>query len=95
MSTEKSDSGKRRKYEIFHDSKVAADLDQLTDAEIRRVDEKIAALQNEPRPPHSEKLDKNTYRVRSGDWRIIYIVDDQRQRVVISRVKRRNERTYR
>jgi len=95
VSTEKSDSARKRKYEIFLEDKVKADLDQLTDAEFRRVDEKISALQHDPRPSHSKKLDNDMYRVRSGDWRVIYMVDDRRQRVVVSRVKRRNERTYR
>ena len=95
MSTEKSDSGRKRKYEIFHGPQVEADFNRLTDAEFRRIDEKISALTNDPRPPHSQKIDTDTYRLRSGDWRVIYLVDDRRQRVVVSHVKRRNERTYR
>jgi mRNA interferase RelE/StbE len=62
------------------------------------VDEKIASLGETPRPHNVEKLrDKagDVFRVRTGDWRIIYIVDDGNRRVLVSRVKRRNERTYR
>ena len=35
------------------------------------------------------------YRLRVGDWRILYEIDDERRLVSISRVIRRSEKTYR
>ncbi|OGX37789.1 MAG: hypothetical protein A3C53_00820 [Omnitrophica WOR_2 bacterium RIFCSPHIGHO2_02_FULL_68_15] len=34
------------------------------------------------------------YRLRVGDWRIFYDVDDPRRKVVLLAIRRRNERTY-
>jgi len=35
------------------------------------------------------------FRIRVGPWRVIYLIDDKAWRVIISRVKRRKEDTYR
>jgi mRNA-degrading endonuclease RelE of RelBE toxin-antitoxin system len=35
------------------------------------------------------------WRVRVGDLRLVYLVDDRRRRVVVLRVAKRAERTYR
>lgn len=52
----------------------------------------ISALRTDPRPRGSEKLkDRPGYRVRVGDYRIIYDVDDARQIVMIHRVRHRRE----
>jgi mRNA-degrading endonuclease RelE of RelBE toxin-antitoxin system len=39
---------------------------------------------------------KNTpyFRLRQGDWRIIYRVDGRTSRVFVVKIARRNERTY-
>ena len=81
-------------YEVLLDPHAIRDLDRLERQELRRVDEKIKTLARDPRPFGVEKLTSRTYRVRTGDWRIIYLVDDNLRRVVVARVKRRNERTY-
>ena len=52
-------------------------------------------LQEGPRPRNALKLsDIDAYRVRIGDYRIIYAVDDGRQAVLVLRIARRTERTY-
>ena len=59
---------------------------------------RIRTLADEARPHGSEKLtgEKDSYRIRVGDWRVIYLVlDGDPGRVLVSRIKRRNERTYR
>lgn len=61
----------------------------------------IRKLGDDPRPHGSKKLagEKDAYRIRVGDWRVIYLIVEEKKtktyRVLVSRVKQRNERTYR
>jgi mRNA interferase RelE/StbE len=51
----------------------------------------IEALTASPRPKHVHKLvgSENSYRLRIGDYRIIYQVDDEIRLIVISRIAHR------
>jgi mRNA interferase RelE/StbE len=50
------------------------------------------ALATEPRPHGSEKLSgDDKYRIRHGDYRVVYEVDDAGKRVTIVRVAHRRE----
>lgn len=82
-------------YEILYEPHAERDLDKVPANDFRRLDAKICALAENPRPVGVEKLTVTTYRIRSGDWRVIYLIDDGAKRIVISRIRRRNERTYR
>ena len=56
----------------------------------------ILALAIEPRPPGVAKLaDTDFWRLRVGDLRLVYLVEDASRVVVILRVARRSESTYR
>ncbi len=59
----------------------------------RRIDRKIEALANDPRPNRVKKLQgsENSYRVRVGDYRILYEVEDAAVLVLIVRVAHRRE----
>jgi len=55
-----------------------------------RVNKTIARLAEDPRPPGVKKLTaREGYRVRVGDYRILYQVDDGAEVVVIHRVMSR------
>jgi mRNA interferase RelE/StbE len=60
----------------------------------------ILALADEPRPPGSSKLARRQalWRVRvridGKQWRIVYQIDDRQRMIVVARVTRRNEGTY-
>jgi mRNA interferase RelE/StbE len=61
-----------------------------------RVALSIDHLVNTPRPPRVKKLvDSDLWRIRVGQYRIVYAIDDKAQRVTIVRVARRAEDTYR
>ncbi len=50
----------------------------------------------EPRPPGVAKISGTEFwRIRVGDLRIVYVFDDSADRVVVLKVARRSERTYR
>ena len=57
-----------------------------------RINRTIAHLAENPRPPGAKKLTaRNGYRVRVGDYRILYQVDDGEKVVIIYRVMSRGD----
>ena len=60
---------------------------------VRRVDACILALGDEPRPPRTKKLkgEAGLWRVRVGDYRVVYRIEDERLVVVVIRVAHRRE----
>ncbi len=57
-----------------------------------RVNREIARLAENPRPPGAKKLTaRDGYRVRVGDYRILYQVDDGPKVVIIYRVMSRGD----
>jgi mRNA interferase RelE/StbE len=59
----------------------------------RRVNEALLSLEETPRPPGAIKLrgGENDWRVRIGDYRIIYEIDDSARLVTILRIQHRRE----
>jgi mRNA interferase RelE/StbE len=56
------------------------------------VNRAIARLAENPRPPGAKKLTaREGYRVRVGDYRILYQVDDEAKMVTIYRVMARGD----
>ena len=70
------------------------DLDGIHEPDLSRLRSRILSLARNPRPHGSLKLRDTLHRVRVGDWRILYAIDDKQQAVIILRVLRRSERTY-
>ena len=65
--------------------------------DLRRIRDKIALLPQNPRPPGIKKL-KGTddlYRLRVGDWRVVFTIDDAERIVRITNVERKEKDTYR
>jgi len=74
--------------------RVQEELDVLQEADYERVVIKLRALANAPRPRGCEKLYDAIYRVRVGDFRIIYFIDEKSERIEVGGIRRRTERTY-
>ena len=87
-----------RGYQVIIPAKLKRRMRRLLQPrELNRVLQRIAALEQNPRPRRVEKLTADRderYRVRQGDWRIIYTIDDRNRTVTIDEVTRRNEATY-
>jgi mRNA interferase RelE/StbE len=51
-----------------------------------RLKAAIVALADVPRPPGARKLrgQRETWRIRVGDWRVIYVPDDRSRAVVVT-----------
>lgn len=79
-------------YRLFAKPSVEKDLQRIPRADLLRVNRRIQLLSKEPRPPGCEKLSGvNAYRVRQGDYRILYRVDDEARVVEIFKVGHRRE----
>jgi len=60
--------------------------------DLRRIAAKMRALTQDPTPPGSIKLEgEKRYRLRQGDWRIVYEVDHASKTVDIVKVGHRRE----
>jgi mRNA interferase RelE/StbE len=72
------------------------ELRRLPPGDAARLRAPILALALEPRPPGVAKLAGSEFwRLRVGDMRVIYSIDDAARLVIVLRVARRSERTYR
>lgn len=80
-------------YQIVISSAARRDLKALTCGVLERVDKKIISLADNPRPHGVEKLagGEDLYRVRVGDYRIVYSIDDAVLIVAVARVRHRRE----
>lgn len=80
------------KYEIRIIASAEKELDKLETSIFKRLTEKILSLENEPRPPGSKKLiGRGEYRLRVGNYRILYTVDDANFIVTIYAARHRRE----
>ena len=71
-------------------------LRRLPPADAARARIPILALADDPRPAGAARVQGSDFlRVRSGDLRVVYAVDDGAREVVALRVARRSESTYR
>jgi len=74
--------------------RVQRELDALQGVDYERVVVKLRALANVPRPQGCEKLYDAICRVRVGDLRIIYLIDEKNKRIEVGGIRRRSESTY-
>jgi mRNA interferase RelE/StbE len=70
------------------------DLDKLCDDDLERVVAAVWGLRENPRPHGAKKIRGPIYRIRVGDWRIVYAVFDKDRLVIVGKVARRSKRTY-
>jgi len=82
-------------YEVLLLPSAQRELDKLPADAFQTADLDIRALRDNPRPHGVKKLEGILHRIRVGPWRIIYAIQDTERRVIILRIARRSERTYR
>jgi mRNA interferase RelE/StbE len=88
-------ASERPVFEVrLRSKRVQRELDALQEVDYERVTVKLRALANAPRPQRCEKLYDALYRVRVGDFRIIYLIDEGNKRIEVGGIRRRTERTY-
>jgi len=81
------------KYEIQIMASVKKSLRKIPRKDQERIFHKIISLSQNPRPEQSIKLTsrKNAYRVRQGDYRIVYTIEDQVLVIIVVRIGHRRE----
>jgi mRNA interferase RelE/StbE len=73
-------------------SSALRELETLPDSVAKRIFSKIEALGVNPRPAGCKKLvgGMNHWRVRVGEYRVVYVVDDNNRLVEIMRIRHRS-----
>ena len=85
-------------YQIRFGKRVRKEIARLPRQDQARILVSIKALAEDPRPAGCQPVKvagAGTYRLRVGDYRVIYLVLDDEQVVIVARVARRSESTYR
>lgn len=79
-------------YSVSVKRSAEKELRGVRGRQLRRLIERIRSLAEEPRPAGVEKLSTlERYRIRQGDWRVLYEIDDGARVVTIVKVGHRKE----
>jgi mRNA interferase RelE/StbE len=79
-------------YRLLVKPSAVKEIEALTKQDRLRVVAKISSLARDPRPPGCEKLSgRDQYRLRQGDYRILYEIQDLELVVVVVKVGHRRE----
>ena len=79
-------------YNVLIRESAAKELGRLPKKDLRRIVERIRGLASDPRPHGCEKLSaQERYRIRQGDYRVVYSIDDDDRTVEVVKIGRRNE----
>jgi mRNA interferase RelE/StbE len=79
-------------YSVSIKPSAVKELEGLPIKDRRRIVRRIQGLASDPRPSGSEKLTgDDRYRVRQGDFRVVYGVDDAVREVLIVKVGNRRD----
>lgn len=79
-------------YELLIRRSAVTELEALPIVYRRRIARKIQSLAADPRPPGSLKLSaEEKYRIRQGDYRVLYEVDDRDRTVTVVRIAHRRD----
>ncbi len=80
-------------YEVLISNRAERDLRRLPKNLFDRIISEVQALGANPRPHGAVKLSgsKNDYRIRVGDYRVLYEIADEIRIVRVLRVRHRRE----
>ena len=80
-------------YKVFIEGRAEKDLSKVPKKITRRVVRIIIKFKKNPRPAGVRKISgsANYYRVRVGDWRIVYEINDKSRQVYVFRIRHRKE----
>ena len=82
-------------YRIIIEKKACKEAERIPTKYRASIDQVILSLTANPKPYGSKKLtEKEGYRIRVGDYRILYTIDDEAKVVVVYKIKIRSKSTY-
>lgn len=85
-------------YQIELDPRALKDMARIPPRYRDRIEAVIDALGSDPRPAGCIPVKgtaRGTYRIRVGEYRVVYGIQDAEKKVVVAQVARRREDTYR
>ena len=80
------------RYDLRYLPSIARDLRGLPKTDVRRILAKAEKLRTDPYPPGFKKLaGQDRYRLRQGDYRILYTVNDAQVLVEVVKIGHRRD----
>jgi len=80
------------KYQVILPKSVQKELDRLPDDVARRILIRLTGLETNPRPADVKKLKgRDAWRIRVGDYRVIYEIHDRVLQIIVITVGHRRE----
>jgi len=80
------------KYRVLVKKTAADELGRIPKKELLKIIERIRSLEENPQPFSCEKLStQERYRIRQGNYRIVYSIDDDGRAVEIFKIGHRRE----
>ena len=82
-----------QRYSVELKQSARKELERLPNAIIARIIVKLESLEENPRPAGCKKLKggDDEYRIRVGEYRIVYVIDDRKVIVTITRIRHRRD----
>jgi mRNA interferase RelE/StbE len=81
------------KYSVELKSSARKELERLPANLVQRIFPKLEALASDPRPAGCKKLKggQHDWRIRVGDYRVVYAIDDEKLLVSVTRIRHRSD----
>jgi len=80
-------------YSLIFERHVFKDLDKIPVKDLSKIEEAFEYLKRHPRSSVSKKLTgkPNRYRIRKGNYRIVYVIEDKTKTVKIILIRHRRD----
>jgi mRNA interferase RelE/StbE len=80
-------------YEVLLETRAERDLKKLSGEVFHRIIPPLKSLAEDPKPKGARKISgsKNDWRLRIGDYRVIYEIDERAKCIRIMRIRHRRE----
>ena len=79
-------------YKVSLKKSAEKELRSIPSRDIHKIVEKLKGLAHQPRPHGCEKMEgQDRYRIRQGDWRVVYSIDDVEKTVLVVKIGNRRE----
>jgi mRNA interferase RelE/StbE len=79
-------------YKLFFKKSVQKDFDSISKKDLKRILSRIESLSEDPRPKGCDKLTgQERYRLRQGQYRIVYSIQDDELTVWVVKVGHRKD----
>jgi mRNA interferase RelE/StbE len=92
MPSDKDTKGKRPEYTVLILPSAQKQLSKLPNAIASRIEDRLLELEDDPRPPGCKKLKgRDAWRIRIGDYRVIYEINDGQLVITVIVIGHRKE----